>query len=119
LRIRPTRRIIEKITREHGSVVLLLGSRSGESAQRAKRMANREYTARGLNPHHEIPNALVATPIADWSSDEVWEYLFRHNPPPWGGSHDFLLERYRQAAGGECPIVHALERQSSRRGNRL
>jgi len=68
-------------------------------------MDRRELNERGLNPHHEIPNALVSTPIAHWSTDEVWECLFTHNPPPWGGSHDFMLNLYRQASGGECPLV--------------
>jgi DNA sulfur modification protein DndC len=51
-------------------------------------------------------------PIADWSSDEVWEYLFMNNPPPWGGSHDFMLNLYRQANGGECPVVMDLNTPS-------
>nr|VFK64496.1 MAG: DNA sulfur modification protein DndC [Candidatus Kentron sp. UNK]VFK71110.1 MAG: DNA sulfur modification protein DndC [Candidatus Kentron sp. UNK] len=112
MKIRPTRRVIEEITREHGSAVLLLGTRVDESIERGKRMRDREHTSRGLNPHHEIPDALVATPIADWRTDDVWEYLFHHNPPPWGGSHDFLLDLYRQAAGGECPIILDLDTPS-------
>ena len=105
MKIRPARAVIERITRTYGSVVLLLGTRIEESAERGKRIRARELTARGLNPHHEIPNALVATPIVHWSTDQVWDYLFTHNPPPWGGSHDFLLALYRKASGGECPVV--------------
>ncbi|MDD5297004.1 MAG: DNA phosphorothioation system sulfurtransferase DndC [Rhodocyclaceae bacterium] len=112
MKIRPTRRIIEKITQHDGSVILLLGTRVDESSDRGKRIQNRQSTADGLNPHHEIPNALVATPIVDWSTEEVWDYLFSHNPPPWGGRHDFLLELYRQAAGGECPVVFDLSTPS-------
>jgi DNA sulfur modification protein DndC len=26
-------------------------------------------------------------------------------PPPWGGSHDALIKLYRDANGGECPVV--------------
>ncbi len=105
MKIKPARRAIEHITREHGSAILLLGTRLDESASRRNRMNNRTYNERRLNPHHEIPDTLVAIPVADWTTDEVWEYLFTHNPPPWGGSHDFMLELYRQAAGGECPVV--------------
>ncbi|WP_207280562.1 DNA phosphorothioation system sulfurtransferase DndC [Thiocystis violacea] len=105
MKIKPSRRLIEGITRRHGSVVLLLGTRIEESAERGRRINAREQTARGLNPHHEIPNALVATPIVDWTTDDVWEYLVAHNPPPWDGNHDFLLNLYRQASGGECPVV--------------
>ncbi len=105
MKIKPSRRVIETITKESGSVVLLLGTRVSESSHRGQRMDARETNSRGLNPHHEIPNALVFTPIADWGTEEVWEYLFSHNPPPWGASHDFMLDLYRQASGGECPVV--------------
>lgn len=105
MKILPTRNVMERITRESGSAVLLLGTRADESNERGRRMRGKEYTARGLNSHYEIPNVLVASPIVDWTNDEVWEYLVNHNPPPWGGNHDFLLQLYRQAAGGECPIV--------------
>ncbi|QTA78899.1 Rossmann-like alpha/beta/alpha sandwich fold-containing [Desulfonema limicola] len=58
-----------------------------------------------LNSHSEIPNALVATPIAEWTTDHVWDYLIQNNPPPWGQSHDFMLKLYRQASGDECPFI--------------
>jgi len=112
MKIKPARESIEGIAREFGSVILLLGTRIEESSDRGKRIRAREVTSRGLNPHHEIPDALVATPIVDWSTDQVWEYLVTHNPPPWGGSHDFLLDLYRQASGGECPVVLDLETPS-------
>jgi DNA sulfur modification protein DndC len=105
MKIKPAKRVIEEITKKAGSVVLLLGTRISESSQRGQRMEARETNSRGLNPHHEIPNALVFTPISEWDTEEVWDYLFSHNPPPWGVRHDFMLELYRQAGGGECPVV--------------
>lgn len=105
IKIRPARKVIDRIVAEQGSAILLLGTRSSESSSRAQRMEARKTNARGLNPHHEIPNALVMTPIADWTNDEVWDYLFVNNPAPWGMRHDFMLELYRQANGGECPVV--------------
>ncbi|WP_295431259.1 DNA phosphorothioation system sulfurtransferase DndC [uncultured Thiodictyon sp.] len=111
MKIKPSRRAIDEITRRHGSVILLLGSRISESAQRGRTMQEREINSRGLNPHHEIPNALVATPIADWTTDDVWEYLVS-NPCPWGGNHNFLVSLYRQAGGGECPVVFDLNTPS-------
>ena len=104
MKIKPSRRVIEEITREYGSVILLLGTRSSESANRSRSISGRDLNDRGLNPHHEIPNALVATPIVNWSTDEVWEYLYT-NDPPWGGDHNFMLSLYRQANSGECPVV--------------
>lgn len=111
MKIKPSRRAIDEITRQHGSVILLLGSRIAESTQRGRTMQEREINSRGLNPHHEIPNALVATPLADWTTDDVWEYLVS-NPCPWGGNHGFLLSLYRQASGGECPVVFDLNTPS-------
>lgn len=112
MKIKPSRRAIDAITREHGSVILLLGSRSSESSDRSKRMAGRMRNSRDLNVHNEIPNAYVATPIGHWSTDEVWEYLFENNPPPWDEPHDTMLTLYRQAGGGECPVVMDLNTPS-------
>ena len=112
MKIKPSRAKIEEISQVHGSVILLLGSRRKESANRSRSMEARERNERGLNPHHEIPNAYVMTPIADWSDDEVWEYLFESNPPPWGYPHDEMLQLYRQANGGECPVVFDLNTPS-------
>lgn len=104
MKIKPSRRAIEQISQKHGSVILLLGTRIDESISRGNAINARETNARGLNPHNEIPNALVATPIVDWTTDDVWDYLYS-NTPPWGGDHSFMLSLYRQANGGECPLV--------------
>lgn len=105
IKIRPARRYIEKLTNENGSAVLLLGTRLSESSARRQRMNGREVNARGLNPHHEIPNTYVMTPIADWEVEEVWEYLLEGSKPPWGKDHRRLAELYRDATGGECPFI--------------
>jgi DNA sulfur modification protein DndC len=111
MKIKPSRRAIDKIVATHGSV-LLLGTRRAESSSRAARMDGRQTNLRNLNPHHEIPNAFVSTPIADWADDGVWQYLYENNPPPWGLAHDRMLTLYRQALGGECPIVMDLNTPS-------
>lgn len=105
MKIKPARRSIADIAARHGSVVLLLGSRLSESSARRQRMEGRNQNFRGMNPHHDIPNAFVFTPIADWEIEEVWEYLLRGPQPPWGGDHNNLAELYRDASGGECPLV--------------
>ncbi|UOG92821.1 MAG: DNA phosphorothioation system sulfurtransferase DndC [Candidatus Thiothrix sulfatifontis] len=105
MKIKPSRRAIESIAHVHGSVILLLGTRLDESSDRKKRMLAISENESQLNPHHEIPNALVAKPVANWTTDEVWEYLYTFNPPPWGKSHDEMLALYRQANSNECPVV--------------
>ena len=112
MKIKPSREVINGITKDSGSVILLLGTRIDESRQRGQVMKARECNYRGLNPHHQIPNALVLSPIADWDVDQVWEYLFHNNPPPWGGSHDEMMALYRQANSGECPVVTDLNTPS-------
>ena len=112
MKIKPSRRAIEAITAQFGSVILLLGSRKAESSQRRKGMESRVKNFRNLNTHHEIPNAFVLAPISDWSDDDVWEFLFENNPAPWGYAHDQMLGLYRQAVGGECPVVMDLNTPS-------
>lgn len=117
MKIKPMRRAIDKITRNHGSVILLLGARIAESSQRAKTMRAREVNSSGLNTHHEIPNVLVANPIAEWATDDVWEYLSA-NACPWGKDHSDLFSLYRQAESGECPVILDLNTPSCG-GNRF
>lgn len=111
MKVKPSRAAIEKITVQHGSVILLLGSRLSESSSRKIRMNGRLKNSRGLNPHHEIPNALVFTPIADWRTEDVWRFLSQ-NSPPWGSSHDYMLDLYRQAGGSECLLALDLQTPS-------
>ena len=44
----------------------------------------------------------------DLTTDEVWELLSSF-PPAWGGDNSRLVKLYRDAAGGECPIVLSQE----------
>lgn len=48
--------------------------------------------------------AYIFRPIVDLTTDEVWEILGSYTPP-WGGTHDALIQLYREASGGECPVV--------------
>lgn len=112
MKIKPARRVIDKITKQYGSVILLLGTRKDESSSRKMRMEKRDYNEQKLNFHHEIPNALVASPIAEWTNQMVWDYLMNNNPPPWGEKHNFMFDLYSQAAGGECPVIFDLNTPS-------
>lgn len=105
MKIKPTRRAIELITKQCGSVILMLGTRYAESAGRNTRMRERIVSEKGLNSHKDIPNALVATPIAKWSTHLVWDYLLNHCNRAWGGSYAFLYDLYKQATEDECPVV--------------
>ncbi|MYB33887.1 MAG: DNA phosphorothioation system sulfurtransferase DndC [Gammaproteobacteria bacterium] len=103
MKIRPTSNYIRQRIKDSGEVILLLGVRRSESSARAITAARYDNGSR-LNRHNNLPGCLVFRPILELSTDAVWEYLAEHNPP-WGGSHDRLIQLYRHAGGGECPVV--------------
>ena len=47
---------------------------------------------------------MVFRPLIDMTTDDVWLLLLQRTPP-WGGSHRELVTLYRNAQGGECPLV--------------
>jgi DNA sulfur modification protein DndC len=105
MKIKPTSDYIVGHVAESGRVILLLGVRRAESATRAASVE--KYTAKDggrLNPHNDLKGCLVFRPIVDLETDEVWQLLLQR-PPPWGGTHRDLVTLYRNAQGGECPLV--------------
>ncbi|MDO4878774.1 MAG: DNA phosphorothioation system sulfurtransferase DndC [Neisseria sp.] len=109
LKIQPTSGYILQKVDEHGKAIIVLGVRKDESATRKASIERHENLEdSNLTPHGDLKNALVYRPIVDLTTDEVWEFLAA-NDPPWGGSHSDLIKLYRQAAGGECPIVLSQE----------
>lgn len=103
LKINPTTRFILEQTGEKGEAIILLGTRSDESSARAASIKKHEITGQRLRKH-VLPNAYVYAPIKDVTTEEVWQYLLQ-NPAPWGGSHRNLITLYRNATGGDCPLV--------------
>jgi DNA sulfur modification protein DndC len=103
MKIRPTSAYIKTRISETGEVILLLGVRRAESAQRA-RSVKRYDNGHRLNQHNDLKGCLVYRPIAELLTDEVWTILLQRRPP-WGGTHRDLITLYRNAQGGECPFV--------------
>lgn len=103
MKIQPTSRYVKLQADAAGEVILLLGVRRSESALRAGSVARYDNGER-LNKHNDLPGCLVFRPIVELDTDDVWEFLSEHSPP-WGGSHDRLIKLYRDASGGECPVV--------------
>ncbi|UEQ03890.1 DNA phosphorothioation system sulfurtransferase DndC [Halomonas profundus] len=95
--------ILDKVA-EFGEAVVVLGSRSQESASRAQVISKHKIDGSALSRHSSLPNAYTYMPIESWSADEVWMYLMSA-PCPWGGSNRELLELYKGSNQGECPIV--------------
>jgi len=105
MKIEPTGTYIQDLALAGGSVILLLGVRHAESSTRSASIHRYENTIRGrLNPHTHIKDCLVYRPIVNFSTEDVWQLLMQR-PPPWGGTHRDLWTLYRNAQGGECPLV--------------
>lgn len=103
MKIQPTSHYIRSQVDALGQVILLLGVRREESATRAMSV-NRYSNGERLNAHNSLAGCLVFRPVVDFTTDEVWQLLLQRRPP-WGGSHRPLVTLYRNAAGGECPLV--------------
>ena len=105
MKIRPTSEYIRAQADMAGEVILLLGVRRDESATRAGSVARYDNGQR-LNRHNDLINCWVFRPIVEVTTEEIWEFLATERPP-WGDSHDDLIKLYRNAGGGECPVVTA------------
>lgn len=103
MKILPTSRYIKNLADNAGQVILLLGVRRSESATRSASVKRYDNGER-LNRHNDLTGCMVFRPIVELKTDDVWEFLALHEPP-WGGSHLKLIGLYRDASGGECPVV--------------
>ena len=104
MKIQPTNRLIEDILNQHKRAVLLVGTRRSESSSRGNAMRRRGVSANKMNPHSSIKNCRMFAPLADLVDNDVWMVLMQRRPP-WGGTHRNLITVYRNAGGGECPLV--------------
>lgn len=109
LKIFPVNKFVNEQVAKSGEVVILLGARKSESISRGQVFKNREEEKKksklGLSLHKSLEGAYIFTPIEDLSTNEVWQYLFEHENTPWGLSNKVLSGMYKNAAGGECPMV--------------
>lgn len=103
MKILPTSRYIKSQVDDAGEVILLLGVRRSESATRAATVGRYDNGER-LHKHNDLAGCMVYRPIVELDTEDVWEFLALHEPP-WGGSHLKLIGLYRNASGGECPVV--------------
>lgn len=105
MKIKPANRFILDKASDHGEVILVLGSRKGESATRDQVLNLHRIENSLLSRHTTLPNAYVYTPVVDFTTDDVWIYLLSA-ASPWGGDNRQLLTLYRNTnAQGECPLV--------------
>lgn len=105
LKIQPTSRYILDHVSAHGAAIVVLGVRSDESESRRQSINRYKNLANSnLTPHSDLLGAYIYRPIVNLTVDDVWEVLGSREPP-WGGTHRDLIQLYRDAEGGECPVV--------------
>ena len=116
MKINPVSDFIKDKVSQFDEVIVVLGSRSSESASRAQVIAKHKIDGSRLARHTTLANAFIYTPIDTWDVEDVWKLLrgaFRYAPEdidewesPWGGNNRPLWTLYMDSsAQGECPLV--------------
>ena len=116
MKINPVSDFIKDKISKFDEVIVVLGSRSSESASRAQVIAKHKIDGSRLARHTTLANAFIYTPIDTWDVEDVWKLLrgaFRYSPDdieewesPWGGNNRPLWTLYMDSSDqGECPLV--------------
>lgn len=108
LKISASTKFITEVADKHGEAILVLGTRKAESTARDRVLTKYENSTRELlsrNSDASLDRVWVYTPIATWTSDDVWEYLITYDNP-WGYDNTALFYMYKGASpDAECPLV--------------
>lgn len=104
LKIDPVSEFIRSKLGHWGEAIIVLGARRSESGSRAQTLDARAKNEFGLRRHDDLPRCWISTPIEHQSTFEVWDYLMERQCP-WGGDNQALFQLYKNASGGECPLV--------------
>ena len=104
LKIRNADRFIEEKVSEYGEAIVLLGTRKDESGSRQQLMSLYEIKGSYLSRHSKFAQTYVYTPLRDFITEDVWNYLLQ-NKNPWGDNNRDLLSLYQEANASECPLV--------------
>lgn len=128
MKIDPVSNFIKSKVSQFDEVIVVLGSRSQESASRAQVIAKHKIDGSRLARHTTLANAFIFTPIDTWGVDDVWKILrlchleSKETPygkknvwsntydleweNPWGSKNLTLWNLYKDSSGqGECPMV--------------
>lgn len=104
LKIRNADRFIQEKVSEYGEAIVVLGTRKDESGSRQQLMNLYEIEGSLLSRHSKFAQTYVYTPLRDFVTQDVWNYLLT-NPNPWGANNRNLLAMYQNANSSECPLV--------------
>ena len=99
------KRMLAEIVGDWAEPVTLTGTRYDESRARGKKMTARGERATEVWRNKE--GGAMLSPIAEWSDDDVWEYLGQMRATPGRSYSDFTdtFAIYASAAGASCAVV--------------
>ena len=120
MKIRPQTKFIKDNLSIFGDppiVHFLLGTRYDESISRQRTMKTHTRLGTDIHSHGTMPSAGVIRPIEDWSTDDVWDYLLKEewdngSKNPFYEINQDLAILYKDAASGECPVIHDPTKQT-------
>jgi DNA sulfur modification protein DndC len=106
MKIKPTSRFIIEQVAQNGEAIILLGTRSSESANRARSMKKHDIRGKRLTRHPNHHNTYIYSPIKDLMLEEVW-YIINAMTSPWGADNSRLFQIYSDASADdyECPTL--------------
>lgn len=106
MKIKPTSRFITEQVVDNGEAIILIGTRSAESATRAKSIKKHEIRGKRLTKHPHNANTYVYSPIKDLMLEEVW-YIINGTTSPWAADNSKLFQVYMDASADdyECPTI--------------
>lgn len=118
-KVLPNRRLLNQAMREHAqstdwnTPVVMTGVRANESNARDQRIAHRGETAEGIWTNDA--GDLRASPILDFSTDDVWTHLGLAAAGVYDSysTFDEVMEFYRAAGGSSCVIVADMKMSGS------
>ncbi len=114
LKVRPTSRFILEQLDITGEAIILLGTRSDESATRAKSIKKHAVRGKRITKHPNHQNTFIYAPIKHLTMEEVW-YIINTMPSPWGADNEELFQIYADASADdyECPTMVTNKNHSS------
>jgi len=92
----------------NGKFISVIGTRKDESFSRSARIEKLSIKGTDLKINNRYPNASNLMPIEDWTTKNIWEYLFKQSNNLV--DVDFLWKLYSDASGkdtNECSFVAA------------
>ena len=114
LKIKPTSRFILDQIDINGEAIILIGTRSDESASRAKSVKKHAIRGQRLQKHPNQQKTYIYAPIKYLMLEEVW-YILNTMPSPWGADNSELFQIYADASADdyECPTMVTNKNHSS------